>query len=159
MDLARGAAGGALDVPDGGRFGSPGRAEHRLRVAVDVAELRGCGVGREDRGCLVPLHLQVVAVAAAGLVPARDEDHPFGWAGFEGVRGEECVVVGHCEGVDDAGGDFGGGGGDGGFDRLGDVGLAGEGGGGGWDVGFGVLGHGGVEDFEVVEHGDLLCGG
>ena len=69
---------------------------------------------------------------AAGFVAAGDKDHVF-LRGLEGVgvRGQEGFVVGHCEGSDVFGGDFGGrgadgilcgsGGGGGGGDGIGDI--------------------------------------
>ena len=79
---------GPLDVPDRGRLRHPGRAERALPVAVDVGEVRRRGVGGEEGGRLVEFPLEAVAVAAAGLVAARDEDHPFlRLFGGGGVRG------------------------------------------------------------------------
>ena len=90
---------GSLDVPARRRLGHPRAAERALAVAVEVAEMRRRGVGGEEQGGGVPFFLEARAVAAAGLVAAGDEHHPFlGRVG--GVRGwgEEGFVVGHGEG-------------------------------------------------------------
>ncbi len=100
-------------MPNRRRFRHPGRAEHALGVAIYVAQGGGGGVGGEDAGGFVPHFFEMGAVAAAGFVAAGDEDHVF-LRGLEGVGvwGEEGFVVGHCEGSDVFGGDFGGGGAD-----------------------------------------------
>lgn len=121
---------GPPDVPDRGRFGHPGRAEHALRVAVDVGEARRRGVRGQQARRLVPLPLQPGADAAARLVAPGHEDHPLlrRRRGRVRVRGQLGFVVGHGQGDDFGGGDFGGGGGDGGGQGRGD------GGGGAGDV-------------------------
>ncbi len=118
-------------MPNRRRFRHPSRAEHALGVAVYVAQVRGGRVRGEDAGGFVPYFFEMGAVPAAGFVAAGDEDHVF-LGGLErvGVWGEEGFVVGHCEGSDVFGGDFGGGGADGvlccccgggGGDGIGDI--------------------------------------
>lgn len=82
VDRARGrrlvgAGHGPLDVPERRRFRHPGRAEGALRVAVYVGEARRSRVRGQEGGSLVPFPLQPLAVPAARLVAAGDEDHPF----------------------------------------------------------------------------------
>lgn len=72
-----GAGHGPLDVPECRRLRHPGRAEGALRVAVYVGEARRRGVGGQEGGRLVPFPLQPLAVPAARLVAAGDENHPF----------------------------------------------------------------------------------
>ena len=117
---------GALNMPDRRRLSHPRRAEHALHVAIDVRQIRRRGIRSEQTCRLVPFPLESLAVSAAGLVPAGYEDHPF-LRRFRrvGVRGELGFVVGHCQGDDLFGCDFGGGGRDGGFEGGGDGGDAG----------------------------------
>ena len=117
---------GQQHVIDGRRAGQPRRAQDRLALAVDVAEVRRGRVGGEDGGRLVPRALDIAALAEAGLVAAGDQDHPFvraGRGGCGGAGGEDGfpVVVGERDDV--FGGDCGGAGGDGGEERGGEVGL------------------------------------
>lgn len=117
---------GAPNVPDRGRLGHPRRAEHALLVAVDVGEGRRRRVRGEHGRRLVPLPLEPVAEAAAGLVAARDEDHPLLRRLRRGrVRGERGFVVGHGQGDDLCGRDLRRRGGDGGLDGGGDGGDGG----------------------------------
>ena len=103
-------------MPNRRRLRHPSRAEHALRVAIYVSEGRGGGVGGEDAGGFVPDALEMGAVPAAGFVAAGDEDHVFvGGVVGGGVGGQEGFVVGHGEGSDVSGGDFGGGDADGVF--------------------------------------------
>lgn len=117
---------GTLNMPDRRRLGHPRGAQHALDVAVDISEMRRRRVGREQRCRLVPFPLQSLAGPAAGLVPARDEHHPFlRRLRRVGVRGQLGFVVGHCQGGYFQRGYFGGGGGDGGFEGVGDGGDGG----------------------------------
>ena len=92
---------GTLDVPEGGRLGHPSGAEDALLIAIDVGQVRRRRVRSQHAGRLVPFPLESVADAAAGLVAAGDEDHPFLWR-FRGVwiGGKLGLVVIHCQGGD-----------------------------------------------------------
>ena len=80
----------------------------------------------EERGRLVPRALDLPAFTEAGLVAARDQDHPRlraggGRGGRAGRQGGLPVVVGERDDV--LRGDGGGAGGDGGGECSGEVGL------------------------------------
>jgi len=65
-----------LHDPERWWAGTPGIAEDRLVVAVEVSELRGSRVGRPEGCSLIESSLYANAVAKAGLVSSSNENPP-----------------------------------------------------------------------------------
>ena len=115
-----------LDIPDRWRSRRPNGTQNRSRITIEGGKIRRGRVRSECGSGFIPGGFDTAALPVAGLVPARDEDHPCLWArarGCRGTRAEDGLPVIFGKGSYVLSGNFGSASVDWGRERGGKVGF------------------------------------